>query len=283
MKVTVLIENTAGDRPEGLACEHGLSRYIEHSGRKYLLDSGGSDRFIQNAKLLNIPLQEVDTAFLSHGHFDHSGGFAAFFRENDHAPLFMMDHAGAKYYSTASGEPEYIGIPDELKEHFSDRIRYVREKTKITEGVWLLPHTAPGLDRIGVWVKMFRKSGDEMIPDDFSHEMSLVMETEKGLVVFNSCTHSGLEVVIEEVNAAFPGQPVSAFVGGLHMRGVDPNPMFCLYTEQEIQRLAQFLRRRRVGAIWTGHCTGPMGFHLMEKYLGDEVMHQLTTGETFEI
>ncbi len=32
-----------------------------------------------------MSLADIDTAFLSHAHYDHSGGFEAFFKENDKA------------------------------------------------------------------------------------------------------------------------------------------------------------------------------------------------------
>ena len=71
MKITVLIENTA---PEYLKCEHGLSIYIAYNEKCYLLDTGSSDIFMDNAEVLKTKLENVDAAFLSHGHYDHSGG-----------------------------------------------------------------------------------------------------------------------------------------------------------------------------------------------------------------
>lgn len=49
MKITVLIENTA---PEYLKCEHGLSIYIAYNEKCYLLDTGSSDIFMDNAEVL---------------------------------------------------------------------------------------------------------------------------------------------------------------------------------------------------------------------------------------
>lgn len=54
-------------------------------------------------------------------------------------------------------------------------------------------------------------------PDDFSHEQSLVFDTEKGLCIFNSCSHTGAADIIEEVCKAFPGRRVYAYVGGFHL------------------------------------------------------------------
>ena len=79
MKITVLIENRASGE---LCCEHGLSIYIEHYGKNYLLDTGASNTFMKNARKMQISLADVDAAFLSHAHYDHSGGYGGFFEEN---------------------------------------------------------------------------------------------------------------------------------------------------------------------------------------------------------
>ncbi len=60
MKVTALTENrSSGD----LCGEHGLSVYIEYQGKKYLLDTGSTGLFLENARKLGIEIAEVDTAF----------------------------------------------------------------------------------------------------------------------------------------------------------------------------------------------------------------------------
>ena len=92
VRVTVLMENTA---PEGLLCEHGLSLMIEHGGRSILLDAGSSAALLDNAARLGVDLSRVDAAVLSHGHYDHSGGFCAFFQRNPSAPLYLREEAVA--------------------------------------------------------------------------------------------------------------------------------------------------------------------------------------------
>lgn len=78
MKVTTLIENQA---PDSLCREHGLAMHIEYKGKNYLLDTGASGQFAENAHRLGICLSDVDAAFLSHAHYDHSGGYREFFSE----------------------------------------------------------------------------------------------------------------------------------------------------------------------------------------------------------
>ena len=66
--ITTLVENCVYGRK--LQAEHGLSLYIETSEHRLLFDTGASDLFIRNARLLHIDLQKVDYLILSHGHSD---------------------------------------------------------------------------------------------------------------------------------------------------------------------------------------------------------------------
>ena len=83
MRIVTLMEDTAC-APE-FAYEHGLSFYIEANSQKLLFDMGQTDLFLRNAQALGVPLDKVDAAFVSHGHYDHGGGLAAFLKVNDHA------------------------------------------------------------------------------------------------------------------------------------------------------------------------------------------------------
>ncbi|MEA3316645.1 MAG: MBL fold metallo-hydrolase, partial [Bacteroidota bacterium] len=58
MELTVLSENVAGGN---YFAEHGLSYFIEYDNQKILFDTGHSDVFLKNAKLLNININEVKT------------------------------------------------------------------------------------------------------------------------------------------------------------------------------------------------------------------------------
>ena len=95
MQITVLIENTSNC---SLCAEHGLSVYIEYNGMNYLLDTGASDTFSKNAQELGISLADIDIAFLSHAHYDHSGGFEEFFKENSKAPVYLQGTSAENCY-----------------------------------------------------------------------------------------------------------------------------------------------------------------------------------------
>ncbi|MDD3984976.1 MAG: MBL fold metallo-hydrolase [Methanobacterium sp.] len=89
MDITILSENTK-KRGSKLNTEHGLSLLIENKGNKILFDTGGSrGTAIQNSKILDLDLSQVDAVVISHGHNDHTGVLLDFFKLNDNAPVYI--------------------------------------------------------------------------------------------------------------------------------------------------------------------------------------------------
>ena len=120
---------------------------------------------------------------------------------------------------------------------------------------------------------MFCLRAGQWVPDDFSHEQSLVLETPRGLVLLSSCCHAGADTIIREVQAAFPGRPIQAIVGGFHLYETP---------DQEVRALARRLRDTGVAQVLTGHCTGERGFALLQEELGEQVT-QFSTGLVVEL
>jgi 7,8-dihydropterin-6-yl-methyl-4-(beta-D-ribofuranosyl)aminobenzene 5'-phosphate synthase len=64
---------------------------------------------------------------------------------------------------------------------------------------------------------MFVRTDSGFKPDDFSHEQSLVLETDMGLIIFNSCSHGGAVNIINEIKSTFPGKHIYGLIGGFHL------------------------------------------------------------------
>lgn len=280
MKMTVLIENTT--RSDALTAEHGLSLFVEYGGTPILLDAGASGAFAANADTLGIPLEGIALCLLSHGHYDHAGGLGEFLRRNAAAPVYAMGGADQPCYSGDGDKRHAIGIPAEVLPALSRRVRWVKDVTQVLPGLWLVPHSTPGLGRIGAAKKLYRQTAQGITPDDFSHEMSVVLETARGLVICNSCCHAGLQAVLSEVDRQFPGRAIQAFVGGLHMRGRRHGCEICTFTPEELQAVADCVADHEVAAVYTGHCTGTVAYDLLRPLLGER-LHPLYTGQTIEL
>ena len=265
MRVTILVDNLAA---RGLEAEWGLSIYVEYQGHAILLDTGASDRFARNADTLGIDLSTVSFGVLSHAHWDHGNGMGTFFARNPTAPFYLRQGCGETCYDKTPEGWRYEGLQRGLLTTFAPRIRYVTGDFSPLPGVTLLPHKTPGLAQRGLAANMYRKVGDQWLPDDFSHEQSLVFSTPKGLVIFNSCSHGGVEVIIREVMDTFPGQPIYAMLGGFHLFHKP---------EAEVRSLARKIQSTGVEKIYTGHCTGEKAFQILRQELGSQV-RQWKTG-----
>ena len=249
MRITVLIENSA---PEGLIPEHGLSFCLEYRGGRYLLDAGESGAFLLNAQRLGVDLSRVEAAALSHGHYDHGDGFTAFFRVNRTAQI----HARPAVREDDVLDGEHVGLNPGLFRRHAHRFDLDDGPRELAEGLHLIPDAVP-------------------------HEQSLAAETAEGLVVLNSCCHAGVDHILADLRARFPGRPIRAVLGGFHLMGsggaatLGPSP-------EEVRALARRLRDELdVGEVCTGHCTGGPGFALLAEELGER-LRPLTTGAVFE-
>lgn len=234
MRLTVLIENSG---PRHLHAEHGLSLYLQCGGVNILLDAGTSGIFTENAAALGCPLDGVHMAVLSHGHYDHSDGFPALFRLNHSLKVYARSAVMQPQYAAGG---RYIGLADCLRGEFSHRFELSDELRSIAPGVWL-------------------------VPDGLDHEQSLVVETDLGLVVMNSCCHAGADNIVSGVLERFPGRRVHALIGGLHLMGPGGTATLGLGPDAVRAMARDLVENLGVEKIYTGHCTGSPGYALLEE------------------
>ena len=270
MKLTILVDNNTKDA--SLLPEWGLCVYIEYNGKRFLLDAGQSDKFLQNASTLGIKITDVDYSILSHAHYDHGNGLPAFFEANSRAKCFMRKAVKENCYHKYWIFGKYIGLKKGMLSKYADRIQYVCGDVEISEGVYLIPHKTAGLDKVGKDAHFAVKCGCSYRPDDFSHEQSLVFKTDKGLVVLNSCSHAGADNIINEVQSTFPEERIYALIGGFHL---------FMLPDKKVESLAAKLKALDVQKIYTGHCTGERPFNILKNALGDRI-EQIYTGLSVE-
>lgn len=272
MKLTVLIDNISKD--EKLLSEWGLSVYIEYKDKKILLDTGASGTFLENAKALGIDLSKLDFGLLSHAHYDHADGLTDFFESYADIPFYISRNCRENAYGMKEEGLKYIGIKEGVLEKYADRIHYVQGNLEISPGVWLIEHSKKDYKEIALRGGLYRKEKgkEEVLPEDFDHEQSLVLETEEGLLIFNSCSHTGMENIVEEVRRQLPGQKILAYFGGLHL---------FILKDDEIQHVADLIGKLGIEKVMTGHCTGDHAFELLQARYPD-VMQQFYSGFSWE-
>ncbi len=87
MKITIVYDNTASI--PGVTSDWGFSCVIEVDGQTILFDTGENGRILlDNMKALHVEPRSVQTVFLSHSHFDHSGGLSEFLNVNRQVTIY---------------------------------------------------------------------------------------------------------------------------------------------------------------------------------------------------
>lgn len=279
MIVKVLVENTPSGEFEA---EHGLCLHVEYNGRSYLIDSGSSGLYAKNADKMGVDLGKIDKAFLSHAHYDHSSGYDEFFARNSEAKVYLQKTARSKHYFKIAGPiKKYIGIPEGMLDKYEGRFSYVDGQAQIEDGIYIVPHSSEGILERAKHTHMCVIVDGKVQYDDFSHEQTVVFEEDDGLVCFNSCSHSGVDIVIDEVKRAFPGKKIKAYLGGFHMMGIT-GASSCSYKKDEVQHVAKILKESSDAKFYSGHCTGTIAFEWLKEILGDR-LEAFSSGKVIEI
>lgn len=121
MEIKILIDNRATEGGD-LACEHGLSLYVESNSANFLVDTGASGAFLDNAARMGVDLSAVDFCIISHGHDDHTGGLRSFLELDSKAKVILSSEIFTnKYFSNSRGEMTEIGVDRDLLDEYLER------------------------------------------------------------------------------------------------------------------------------------------------------------------
>jgi len=110
---------------------------------------------------------------------------------------------------------------------------------------------------------------DELLLDE---RFLAVNVAAKGLVVFSACSHAGIVNVLTHARDSFPGVPLHAVMGGLHLSG--PN-------EAIIPQTVDGLRTFDLKTIAAGHCTGWRAMAALANAFGDKILAPTAVGKRY--
>ncbi len=268
VRVITLIENTQGERM--CLAEHGLSFYIETSKHKILADTGASDAFLENARRLEVCLEQVDTAVISYGHYDHAGGLLSFVKENPGAEIWIRRLAGEEFYHKTGEREKYIGIAPEVMK--LSQVKAVDGDQRIDEELFLFGN----ITKRRLWPSGNRelkvKKEDIFLQDEFEHEQYLVIDEmpcgERKPVLFSGCAHNGILNILDRFRELYGRDPEAVF-SGFHMRKKDDYAREDIETIEEIGRELSRMKTR----FYTGHCTGEIPFRILKRYMGEQLVY----------
>ena len=272
MKIITLMEDTAC--APAFACEHGLSFYIEVNGVKLLFDMGQTELFLRNAQTLGVPLEEVDTAFVSHGHYDHGGGLGAFMKMNDHAPVYLHKRAFEPHFSQKPDGIRPIGLDAALAE--SDRLVLTDGVTQVDQNLTLFSDiTGQDCKPLGNRT-LFERENGQYVPDRFTHEQSLIVREGDKAALFTGCAHRGVNICARAKEII--GRDPDFVIGGMHLFSPSTGKS---EPDENIRAVAS--RLAQTGSrYYTCHCTGQHAFAVLRETLGERIAF-LAAGSVIEL
>lgn len=280
LKLRVVVENFAPIGNTQIWALHGLCLFLKinlGSGYlKMLLDTGAApDVTLHNSEALNIDLRDIDQIFLSHGHYDHTGGLIGILKRlNRKVPIIAHpDIFSPKLKAVPS--MKFIGPPFTSKEaeDAGADIIYSREPFDLADGVMTtgqIERKKPFEKVEGFWTI---KKG-LYFPDNIPDDQALIVNVEgKGLAVISGCAHAGIINTIRHSQKVTGIEDIYAVIGGFHLHRAN---------EERIDSTVEALLELDPEIIRPGHCTGAKAVCRLMSAIGERCQ-PLASGDSIQL
>jgi len=207
---------------EGLKTSWGFSAYIKGTEKHILFDTGGDGGILlYNMKKMGISPGSVDIVFLSHIHSDHTGGLWGLIEKNKNIVVYLPG-----------------SFPADFKERLKKKgIKFlgVSNPIQICNNVY-------STGELGTYIK----------------EQSLIILTEKGLVIITGCAHPGIVNIVKYAKEKYKSN-VFLVMGGFHLIGME---------KKGILSIAMKLKKLGVRYVAPSHCSGDVSKTVFKTIFG---------------
>ncbi|MBI5593154.1 MAG: MBL fold metallo-hydrolase [Deltaproteobacteria bacterium] len=264
--ITILCDNYVG-RP-GFIGEHGFSALIESGDNRYLFDAGSGVGLSFNLKLLEKDLKGVSRIFLSHGHYDHTGGLKWALQEMGSVNVVAHPAVFSRHFVKNpllfANEPRYIGSPASREElsALGAEFTWVDQTRQVEDGLWFVTGVPCKAGQSFQDPQLLLQDGEGFSPDPISDDASLLIETATDPVLLLGCAHAGVLNILDHLQDSLKIRKLRAILGGTHLMFFSPD------------RIAAVIRRFEdfgVEQVGVCHCTGmnaavALGAHFKNRF-----------------
>jgi 7,8-dihydropterin-6-yl-methyl-4-(beta-D-ribofuranosyl)aminobenzene 5'-phosphate synthase len=270
----------------GLRAEHGFSALVtvrsgDTSGT-LLFDTGASpDALAVNVERLGIDVGGLQGVVLSHGHFDHAGGFDGLARLRGRSGLPMTVHP-------AVWTRRRLELPGGRELRMPTLSRGALER----EGFEVIERRRPSLlaggilitgevDRVNEFERGMPPQHQAWEGHGWQHDAAVIDDQalvinvrDRGLVVITGCGHAGVVNIIRHAMRLTGVSRLLAVMGGFHLSG----PAFEPVIEPTVAALAELAPE----LIVPSHCTGWRAQHTLAATL-PAAWVQTSVGTTYTL
>ena len=254
-----VLNDAFGDRP-GLEQDWGYSALIEFEGKRILFDTGDNIAvFRKNVEALHVDLTRLDMVVITHAHGDHTAGLRYVLSKSPHVKLYVPDDP---YFTGTVLPPAFLST--NARPELPPKMRYFQGGARPEPRGWVAwtdtdmtpvaqsMTIAPGIRLVSLVSEKPAFQG--------LREISLVLDTESGPVVFVGCSHPGIEQILAAVTEGTSHKPVAMLAGGLHLLQDSP--------EQVERTLDVLASTYQVRTMAIGHCSGELAFQRVQQRWG---------------
>jgi 7,8-dihydropterin-6-yl-methyl-4-(beta-D-ribofuranosyl)aminobenzene 5'-phosphate synthase len=178
IQMIIVYDNNPFD--EKLEKDWGFCCFIKGLERSILFDTGTNVRILlANMEKLGIRPAEIDIAFLSHDHRDHTGGLDALLKQNPKIEVWLPEFFSSSFKNVIKKRGASVAEVDNFQ--------------KICPGVYTTG-IIPG------WIK----------------EQSLIIDTDKGIILITGCAHPRITNIITKAKELLK-KDIHLVFGGFHL------------------------------------------------------------------
>jgi 7,8-dihydropterin-6-yl-methyl-4-(beta-D-ribofuranosyl)aminobenzene 5'-phosphate synthase len=186
MKITVIYDNNS--YKAGLEPAWGFSCFIEGTEKTILFDAGNNPfLLLRNINRLKINPGDIDLIFLSHMHWDHTGGLYGILENDPAVNVFLLESFSKRY-------------KEDIKK-FGTKIVESQKPVSICKDVF-------STGELGESIK----------------EQSLIVHTNRGSVLITGCAHPGIVTIIKKAKDIIKDE-ILLVIGGFHLEAENKTKM----------------------------------------------------------
>ena len=274
LQISVLCDDTVSS--DKFVTEHGVSLLVElRNGHRWLVDTGTTDVFLENAKRMGVSLDNLDGVAISHGHDDHTGGLQFYPRLKGAPPIYGHPYIWHKTFQVKTGEPVRVcGMPYLARKYAHPNFHPIGNVTKLDEDFFAFTDVPrPPGSFAPVQGNFFNEDGTGPCP--LLDDTTFVVKTARGLVVMLGCGHAGYTNILKAIRKEFPNDKLLSVMGGLHLLNASDKVI-----EEAVSTTDSF--KAEGFSFYGGHCTGDKAVKQFRAKFGDAAVRPMGSGRTMD-